>query len=73
MKTVIITGGSSEIGEKIAEEFSKRKYNIILTYFQNLEKTMAISEKLPKAIIAIIATQNIDCIIFNRYFLFITI
>lgn len=46
MKTVIITGGSSEIGEKIAEEFAKRKYNIVLTYFQNLEKAVDVAEKL---------------------------
>ncbi len=46
MKTVIITGGSSEIGECSAKEFAKRGYQVILTYYQNKEKTLEIVELL---------------------------
>lgn len=46
MKTVIITGGSSEIGESSAREFAKRGYQIVLTYYQNEEKTRRLVETL---------------------------
>jgi len=46
MKTVIITGGSSEIGEETAKEFAKRDYNIVLTYCENKEKTEKIAKEI---------------------------
>ncbi len=39
MKTVIITGGASEIGLKTAIEFAKHNFQIVLTYCENHEKT----------------------------------
>ncbi len=35
MKTVLITGATSEIGEKTAEIFAKNQYSLILTYHQH--------------------------------------
>lgn len=46
MKTVLITGGSSEIGAKTAEEFAKRQYNVVLTYHQNQNKTERLVQQL---------------------------
>lgn len=46
MKTVIITGGASEIGEKTAIEFAKRHYNIILTYLSHQEACSEISRRI---------------------------
>lgn len=46
MKTAIITGGSSEIGQETAKEFAKRDYNVVLTYCENKEKTEQIAKEL---------------------------
>lgn len=46
LKTVLITGGSSEIAMATAEEFAKRKYRILLTYFTNQEKTEVFVKKI---------------------------
>ena len=46
MKTVIITGGASEIGEKIAIEFAKRHYNIVLTYLSHQKACSKIGKKI---------------------------
>ncbi len=46
MKTVLITGASSEIGTKTAIEFAKHHYNIVLTYYQNKEKTEQVVKTL---------------------------
>lgn len=35
MKTILITGASSGIGQRTAIEFAKRGYNLVITYNKN--------------------------------------
>ncbi len=48
MKTVLITGSSSEIGQHTAKKFASNHYNIILTYYQNKESAEQIAKELEK-------------------------
>lgn len=54
-KTILVTGSTSNIGEKIIEKFAYNNYNIVIHYNKNKEKAEQIKEKLNK--------YNIDSII----------
>lgn len=46
MRTVLITGGSSGIGESTARVFARNNYNVILCYNNNKEKAMKIRNEI---------------------------
>lgn len=47
-KTVIVTGGSGEIGAAISTAFAKNNYDVIITFFSNAERANAFIKTLPK-------------------------
>ncbi len=47
-KTLLITGAYRGIGKSIAEYFAKMGVNVILTYHNNMDKTLALAKKIKK-------------------------
>ncbi|PFR21439.1 3-oxoacyl-ACP reductase FabG [Bacillus cereus] len=46
-KTVIITGGTGDLGQSIIEKFYENDYNVYFTYLSNEEKANMIKKKYP--------------------------
>ncbi|MFX0557822.1 SDR family NAD(P)-dependent oxidoreductase [Maribacter sp. CXY002] len=47
-KTVLITGGSGEIGSAISKKFAENGYDVVITYHSNSERANKIIALLPK-------------------------
>lgn len=46
--SVLVTGGTSDIGKSIITEFAKNKYDIVFTYFNHESDAFAFKEKIEK-------------------------
>lgn len=44
-KRVLITGGTSDIGTSLCEQYVKNNYEVIFTYFKNEDKALEITKK----------------------------
>lgn len=58
MKTVLITGGASGIGEAIAFEFAKNNYNVAINYFSSEDNAKKITQEIKN-------NFNVECEIFK--------
>ena len=57
-KKVLIIGGTSDIGHEIAIAFAKNNYDVIISYFNNLERANEIEREL-------ISKYNVDVMIYK--------
>lgn len=57
-KRVLIIGGTSDIGHEIAIAFAKNNYDVIISYFNNLERANEIEREL-------ISKYNVDVMIYK--------
>jgi 3-oxoacyl-[acyl-carrier protein] reductase len=59
-KTVLVTGGSGEIGSAICRKFAENGYDVILSYNSNTEKAKKVLEELGPGNHAAFQASNID-------------
>jgi 3-oxoacyl-[acyl-carrier protein] reductase len=59
-KTVLVTGGSGEIGSAICKTFAENGYDVIITYNSNVEKAENLIKTLPKGNHSTFKASNID-------------
>lgn len=59
-RRVLITGGAKGLGAKIAEEFAKNEFDIIITYLSSEKEAMSLSENLESTYGVSVQIKRID-------------